>query len=90
MKKTTALRVIVLAIATLAGTSVTQSAYSFAQAPTASVAQAESSWENPKLVHTLPTAASYAKFSSNGLLLVCNSEQGKAKFARNGLFVVLM
>jgi len=78
MKKTTALTVTVLAIATLAGTSVAQSAYSFAQAPTSSVAQAEPSWENPKLVHTLPTAASYAKFSSNGLLLVCNSEQGKA------------
>jgi len=78
MKKATALTVTVLAIATLAGTSVAQSAYSKAQAPTSSVAQAEPSWENPKLVHTLPTAASYAKFSSNGLLLVCNSEQGKA------------
>ena len=78
MKKTTALTVTVLAIATLAGTSVAQSAYSFAQAPTASVAQAESSWENPKLVHTLPTQASYAKFSSNGLLLVSNGERGKA------------
>jgi WD40 repeat protein len=33
---------------------------------------------NPKLVHTLPTAASHAKFSSNGLLLVCDGEQGKA------------
>jgi len=78
MKKTTALTVTVLAIATLAGTSVAQSTYSKAQAPTSSVAQAEPSWENPKLVHTLPTAASYAKFSSNGLLLVCNGEQGKA------------
>jgi len=78
MKKTTALTVTVLAIATLAGTSVAQSAYSFAQAPTASVAQAESSWENPKLIHTLPTQASYAKFSSNGLLLVSNGERGKA------------
>lgn len=78
MKKTTALTVTVLAIATLVGTSVAQSAYSFAQAPTSSVAQAKSSWENPKLVHTLPTIASYAKFSSNGLLLVCNGEQGKA------------
>jgi len=78
MKKTTALTVTVLAIATLAGTSVAQSAYSKAQAPTASVDQAKPSWENPKLVHTLPTAASYAKLSSNGLLLVCNGEQGKA------------
>jgi WD40 repeat protein len=78
MKKTTALTVTVLAIATLAGTSVAQSAYSKAQAPTASVAQAESSWENSKLVHTLPTVANYAKFSSNGLLLVCNGERGKA------------
>ena len=78
MKKTTALTVTVLAIATLAGTSVAQSAYSKAQAPTSSVAQPESSWENPKLVHTLPTAASHAKFSSNGLLLVCDGEQGKA------------
>lgn len=78
MKKTTALTLTVLAIATLAGTSIAQSAYSKAQAPTSSVAQAESSWENPKLVHTLPTAANYAKFSSNGLLLVCNGEQGKA------------
>src|SRR4028119_1903940 len=78
MKKATALTVTVLAIATLAGTSVAQSAYSTAQAPTASVAQPESSWENPKLVHTLPTAASYAKFSSNGLLLLCNGERGKA------------
>jgi WD40 repeat protein len=78
MKKATALTVTVLAIATLAGTSVAQSAYSFAQAPTSSVAQAEPSWENSKLVHTLPTAASSAKFSSNGLLLVCNGEQGKA------------
>jgi len=78
MKKTTALTVTVLAIATFAGTSVAQSAYSKAQAPTSSVAQAEPSWENPKLVHTLPTAASYAKLSSNGLLLVCNGEQGKA------------
>jgi len=78
MKKTTALKVTVLAIATLAGTSVAQSAYSKAQAPTSSVAQPESSWENSKLVHTLPTAANYAKFSSNGLLLVCNGERGKA------------
>jgi WD40 repeat protein len=78
MKKTTALTVTVLAIATLVGTSVAQSAYSFAQAPTSSVAQAKSSWENPKLVHTLPTIASYAKFSSNGLLLVSNGERGKA------------
>jgi WD40 repeat protein len=78
MKKTTALTVTVLAIATLAGTSVAQSAYSKAQAPTSSVAQPESSWENSKLVHTLPTAANYAKFSSNGLLLVCNGERGKA------------
>jgi WD40 repeat protein len=78
MKKTTALTVTVLAIATLAGTSVAQSAYSLAQAPTASVAQAESSWENSKLVHTLPTVASYAKFSSNGLLLVSNGERSKA------------
>lgn len=78
MKKTTALTVTVLAIATVVGTSVTQSAYSKAQAPTSSVAQAKSSWENSKLVHTLPTVASYAKFNSNGLLLVCNSEQGKA------------
>jgi WD40 repeat protein len=78
MKKTTALTVTVLAIATLAGTSIAQSAYSKAQAPTSSVAQAEPSWENPKLVHTLPTAANYAKFSSNGLLLVCNGERGKA------------
>jgi WD40 repeat protein len=78
MKKTTALTMTVLAIAALVGTSVAQSAYSKAQAPTASVAQPESSWENPKLVHTLPTAASYAKFSSNGLLLVSNGEQGKA------------
>lgn|ERR687886_387330 len=78
MKKTTALTVTVLAIATVVGTSVTQSAYSFAQAPTSSLAQAKSSWENPKLVHTLPTIASYAKFSSNGLLLVCNGERGKA------------
>lgn len=78
MKKTTALTLTVLAIATFAGTSVAQSSYSLAQAPTASVAQAKSSWENPKLVHTLPTVASYAKFSSNGLLLVCNGERGKA------------
>jgi WD40 repeat protein len=78
MKKATALTVTVLAIATLAGTSVAQSAYSKAQAPAASVAQPESSWENPKLVHTLPTAASHAKFSSNGLLLLCNGERGKA------------
>jgi len=78
MKKATALTVTVLAIATLAGTSVAQSAYSTAQAPTSSVTQAEPSWENPKLVHTLPTAASHAKFSSNGLLLVCDGEQGKA------------
>src|SRR4028119_396117 len=78
MKKTTALTVTVLAIATLAGISVAQSAYSKAQAPTASVAQAEPAWKNPKLLHTLPTAASYAKFSSNGLLLVSNGEQGKA------------
>jgi len=40
--------------------------------------QAEPSWENSKLVHTLPTVANYAKFSSNGLLLVCNGERGKA------------
>lgn len=78
MKKTTALTVTVLAIATLVGTSVAQSAYSKAQAPTSSLAQAKSSWENPKLVHTLPTVASYAKFSSNGLLLVANGERGKA------------
>ena len=78
MKKATALTVTVLAIATLAGTSVAQSAYSKAQAPTASVAQVEPSWENSKLVHTLPTVANYAKFSSNGLLLVCNGERGKA------------
>lgn len=78
MKKTTALTVTVLAIATFAGTPVAQSAYSLAQAPISSVAQAKSSWENPKLVHTLPTVASYAKFSSNGLLLVCNGERGKA------------
>jgi len=78
MKKTTALTVIVLAIATLAGTCVAQSAYSKAQAPTSSVAQAEPSWENSKLVLTLPTVASHAKFNSNGLLLVCNSEQGKS------------
>jgi WD40 repeat protein len=78
MKKATALTVTVLAIATLAGTSVAQSAYSTAQAPTSSVTQAEPSWENPKLVHTLPTAASHAKFSSNGLLLLCNGERGKA------------
>ncbi|MEW5856151.1 MAG: hypothetical protein AB1861_02000 [Cyanobacteriota bacterium] len=78
MKKTTALTVTVLAIATLAGTSVAQSAGFLAQAPTASVAQAKPSWENSKLVHKLPTQASYAKFSSNGLLLVCNGEQGKA------------
>jgi WD40 repeat protein len=78
MKKTTALTVTVLAIATFAGTSVAQSAYSLAQAPTSSLAQAESSWENPKLVHTLPTVANYAKFSSNGLLLVANGERGKA------------
>ncbi|MEW6492368.1 MAG: hypothetical protein AB1589_07635 [Cyanobacteriota bacterium] len=78
MKKTTALTVTVLAIATLAGTPVAQSVYSKTQAPTSSLAQAKSSWENPKLVHTLPTIASYAKFSSNGLLLVCNGEQGKA------------
>ncbi len=67
MKKTTALTVTVLAIATLAGTPIAQSAYSKAQAPTASVAQAESSWENPKLVHTLPTVASYANFSSGDI-----------------------
>jgi WD40 repeat protein len=78
MKKTNALTVTVLAIATLVGTPVAQSAYSFAQAPTSSIVQAKSSWENPKLVHTLPTIASYAKFSSNGLLLVCNGERGKA------------
>jgi WD40 repeat protein len=78
MKKTTALTVTVLAIATFAGTSVAQSAYSKAQAPTSSVAQAEPSWDNSKLVHTLPTVANYAKFSSNGLLLVANGEQGKA------------
>ncbi len=78
MKKTTALTVTVLAIATLVGTSVAQSTYSKAQAPTASVAQAKPSWENSKLVHTLPTVANYAKFSSNGLLLVCNGERGKA------------
>ncbi|MBW4577237.1 MAG: hypothetical protein KME08_18350 [Aphanothece sp. CMT-3BRIN-NPC111] len=78
MKKTTALTVTVLAIATLAGTSVAQSTDFFAQAPSAAVAEAESPWENPKLVHTLPTQASYAKFSSNGLLLVCNGERGKA------------
>jgi WD40 repeat protein len=78
MKKTTALTVTVLAIATFAGTAVAQSAYSFAQAPTSSITQAEPSWENPKLVHTLPTAASYAKFSSNGRLLVSNGERGKA------------
>jgi len=78
MKKATALTVTVLAIATLAGTSVAQSAYSKAQSLTSSVTQAEPSWENPKLVHTLPTAASHAKFSSNGLLLVCDGEQGKA------------
>ena len=78
MKETTALTVTVLAIATLVGTSVAQSAYSKAQAPTASVAQVEPSWENSKLVHTLPTVANYAKFSSNGLLLVCNGERGKA------------
>lgn len=78
MKKATTLTVTVLAIATLAGTPIAHSAYSKAQAPTASVAQAEPSWENPKLVLTLPTAASYAKFSSNGLLLVCNGERGKA------------
>jgi WD40 repeat protein len=78
MKKATALTVTVLAIATLAGTSVAQSAYSKAQAPTASVAQAEPAWKNPKLVHTLPTVANYAKFSSNGLLLLCNGERGKA------------
>ena len=78
MKKTTALTVTVLAIATLAGTSVAQPADFLAQAPSASVAQAESPWENPKLVHTLPTQASYVKFSSNGLLLVCNGEGGKA------------
>jgi len=78
MKKATALTVTVLGIATLAGTSVAQSAYSKAQAPTSSVAQSEPAWKNPKLVHTLPTAASYAKFSSNGLLLVCNGEGGKA------------
>jgi WD40 repeat protein len=78
MKKATALTVTVLAIATLSGTSVAQSAYSKAQAPTSSVAQPESSWENPKLVHTLPTAASHAKFNSNGLLLLCNGERGKA------------
>ncbi|HEY9638559.1 MAG TPA: hypothetical protein V6D14_34570 [Coleofasciculaceae cyanobacterium] len=47
MKKATALTVTVLAIATFAGTSVAQSAYSFAQAPTSSVAQAEPSWEVP-------------------------------------------
>jgi WD40 repeat protein len=78
MKKTTALTVTVLAIATFAGTCVAQSAYSFAQAPTSSVAQAKSSWENSKLVLTLPTVASYVKFSSNGLLLVANGERGKA------------
>ena len=78
MKKATALTVTVLAIATLAGTSVAQSTYSKAQAPTASVAQAEPAWKNPKLVHTLPTVANYAKFSSNGLLLLCNGERGKA------------
>ncbi len=78
MKKTTALTVTVLAIAPLVGTSVAQSAYSFAQAPTSSVAQAKLSWENSKLVHTLPTVANYAKFSSNGLLLVANGERGKA------------
>ncbi|MBD1900884.1 hypothetical protein NDI44_04055 [Trichocoleus sp. DQ-A3] len=78
MKKTTALTVTVLAIATLVGTSVAHSAGFFAQAPTASVAQAKPSWENSKLVHKLPTVANYAKFSSNGLLLVCNGEQGKA------------
>jgi WD40 repeat protein len=78
MKKATALTVTVLAIATLAGTSVAQSGYSKAQAPTSAVAQAEPSWENSKLVHTLPTVASHAKFNSNGLLLVCDGEQGKA------------
>ncbi|MEP0885094.1 hypothetical protein NDI49_26440 [Trichocoleus sp. ST-U3] len=78
MKKTTALTVTVLAIATLVGTSVAKSAGFFAQAPTPSVAQAKPSWENSKLVHKLPTVANYAKFSSNGLLLVCNGEQGKA------------
>ncbi|MBD1840323.1 hypothetical protein [Coleofasciculus sp. FACHB-501] len=78
MKKTTALTVTVLAIATLVGTSVAHSAGFFAQAPTPSVAQAKPSWANSKLVHKLPTVANYAKFSSNGLLLVCNGEQGKA------------